>query len=727
MNQVVDNYWTGKVTLEQVCAPTLRKGSLLVRTAFSLISAGTERMKVQQAKMNLVEKARARPDQVARVMEAITRHGVVATYQKVTNRLKTPVPLGYSLAGTVVAVGDGVNDFQVGDRVAGAGSSANHAEYNLIPVNLCCRVPDDVPLDRAACTTVGAIALQGVRQANPQLGDLVVVIGLGLVGQFCIQLLAASGCKVLGLDLESSRLELAKTLGAHFVGLPEETSARRQVQAISDGIGADIVVVAASSSTADPVHLAAELARDRARIVDIGKTKLDLPWEIFYEKELDLRMSRSYGPGRYDPSYEEKGVDYPVGYVRWTEKHNMELFLELVAQGKVRTQEIINRRFTIADAETAYQKLLEDKSAMGILLEYPADAVVPASRLDFAAPGLPSPGFPAPRTQPGEIVLGVIGAGNHCKSMLLPGLRRESQVVKKGICAATGLSVTDTAKRFQFQYATTDAEQIVNDPTINTVFIATRHNLHAPLALAALKNGKAVFVEKPLAIKEEELSSLESMARERKCALMVGYNRRFAPHVRQLARWMHTQPEPWIATYRVNAGSLPLNHWYYDPEQGGGRLLGEVCHFVDLLVFLFGSYPDAVQTAIASVGRSRPVEDNAVSTLHFDSGSLGQIIYSAEGDPTIPKERLEVIGNGSVATLDNFQRLSIVQNHKKRTWRSIVPDKGHQACLQSFLQAVYTGAEMPIALNDLFRVSHVCFQLTHSLQQQTSIPRPVVG
>jgi predicted dehydrogenase/threonine dehydrogenase-like Zn-dependent dehydrogenase len=717
MYQVTDNYWTGKVELQQVAAPTARPGTVLVRTAFSLISAGTERMKVQQAQMSLVGKARARPDQVNKVVQAVTRDGIAATYEKVMNRLKSPVPLGYSLAGTVIEVGNGVSDFRIGDRVACAGSSANHAEFNLVPKNLCCRVPDRVPLEAAACATVGAIALQGVRQGNPQLGDVAVVIGLGLVGQFCVQLLAANGCKILGIDPEAQRLGLAKSLGADLVGPPERGSARRQVEAMSNGIGADLVLVAASSTTPDPIRLAAELARDRARVVDIGKTNLDLPWEIFYEKELDLRMSRSYGPGRYDPIYEEKGIDYPVGYVRWTERRNMELFLGLIAQDRIRTQEIINRRFAIANAEVAYQTLLVDNSALGILLEYPVNEVVPASRIDF----------PRNRASNGEIVLGVIGAGNHCKSMLLPVLKKEPHVVMKAVCAATGLSATHTANSFGFEYATTDADQVLSDAHINTLFVATRHDLHAPLTLAALKAGKAVFVEKPLAIREEDLLELESVCRHTQASLMVGYNRRFAPHVKHLAKWMHAQPGPWIATYRINAGALDLSHWHYDQAQGGGRLLSEVCHFVDLLTFLFGSYPQTVQAVAASNDGPRPAEDAAIYTLQCASGSVGQIIYTADGDPAVPKERLEVIGNGGVATLENFRKLTIVQNGRKITWRSIVPDKGHRAALRSFLHAVHNGVEMPIPLNDLFTVSHVCFQLSASLRQRPSIQQPLAG
>jgi predicted dehydrogenase/threonine dehydrogenase-like Zn-dependent dehydrogenase len=710
MYQVTDNYWNGEVTLEEVCAPTVREGCVLVRTAYSLISAGTERMKVQQSQKSLVGKARARPDQLAKTLETLARDGMVATFEKVMNRLKTPVPLGYSLAGEVIAIGDGVHEFRVGDRVACAGSSANHAEFTVIPTNLCAAVPDNVSLDLAACATVGAIALQGVRQANPQIGDVVAVVGLGLVGQFCVQLLVASGCKVVGFDLDPARLELARSCGAHSVGLSQKHAAKVQVEDLSHGMGADVVLIAASSNTSDPVELAGEIARDRARIVDIGKTRLELPWEVFYEKELDFRMSRSYGPGRYDPSYEENGVDYPVGYVRWTEKRNMELFLDMMAQGKVRPQAIVNRQFAIAEAERAYQTLLEEKSALGILLEYSASATAakPQGHIELRTGSRPSNG---------QLRMGVIGAGNHCKSMILPHLRKNTNVSLIGVCAATGLSATDTGRRFGFQYATTDTTRILDDPQLNTVLIATRHNLHAPLAVSALRAGKSVFVEKPLTIKEADLNELEKQCGEGASSLMVGYNRRFAPMVLQLRRWMQSQSGPWIGTCRINAGRLPLNHWYYDPEQGGGRLLGEVCHFVDLFVFLFACQPVSVNVQSTNLqDAARPAEDNAIYTVCFASGSVAQIIYTAEGDSSVGKERLEIIGNGGIATLDNFRRLDIVQNGRKRTWRTLFPDKGHRAALTAFLKAARSGSEMPINLNGSFLVSRVCFRLRDALR-----------
>jgi predicted dehydrogenase/threonine dehydrogenase-like Zn-dependent dehydrogenase len=719
MQQVTDNYWSGEVKLEEVCAPTARPGGVLVRTAFSLISAGTERMKVQQSQMTLAGKARARPDQVRRVLETLAREGAVATYRKVMNQLKMPVALGYSLSGEVIEVGDGADSFRIGDRVACAGSSANHAEFNFAPKNLCAKVPDGVSLEAAACTTVGSIALQGLRQANPQIGDVVVVLGLGLVGQFCVQLLIASGCKVLGIDIVPARRELATKLGAHAVSQPDRYDAWGRLAELGAGIGADIILLTASGSSPEPVRLSAELARDRACIVDIGRTALELPWESFYEKELELRMSRSYGPGRYDPSYEERGVDYPAGYVRWTENRNMELFLDLVKNGQVHPEFLVSHRIPFAEAEKAYQLLLEDKSALGILLEYHSEDKQPERRIAFSAP---------PREAWKQVGLGVIGAGNFCKSMLLPHLSRRPMVQMIGICAATGISANDTGKRFGFKYATCNPQEILSDPDVNSVLIATPHNLHAPLAADALRAGKRVFVEKPLALKAEHLNELERICREENPGLMVGYNRRFAPHVQELARWMHSQPAPWIATYRINAGRLPSGHWYSDAEKGGGRLLGEVCHFVDLLIFLFGSYPERVSAESAyGFSSKKSPEDNAAYTLCFRSGSVAHIIYSSEGDTSVGKERLEVIGNGGLALLQDFRYLKIVQNGKKREWRNWLPDKGHKREMQQFIQAITSGCEMPIPLADLWATSYVCFALRDALQKGGSVEVELAG
>jgi predicted dehydrogenase/threonine dehydrogenase-like Zn-dependent dehydrogenase len=713
MQQITDNYWSGEVKLEEVSSPSVRPGGVLVRTAFSLISAGTERSKIQQSKMTLAGKARARPDQVKRVLETLARDGAMATYRKVMNQLKTPVPLGYSLSGKVIAVGDGADLFRVGDRVACAGSSANHAEFNFIPKNLCVKVPDGVSLESAACTTVGAIALHGIRQAAPQMGDVVVVLGLGLVGQFCMQLLLTSGCKVMGIDLDPARLELAQRLGAHAVCLPELREARRQLAFLNAEMGADIVLLTVSSSSPEPVRLSAELTRDRARIVDIGKTSLDLPWELFYEKEIDLRMSRSYGPGRYDPSYEDNGVDYPAGYVRWTENRNMECFLDLLKRGQVHPEALLSHRVSFDQAEQAYDLLLEDKSALGILLEYHSEGKIPTRKIEIKS---------ASRVVLKGLRVGVIGAGNFCKSTLLPNLMREQKVELVGICAATGISAKDTAQRFGFNYATCDPQQILDDSGINTVLLATPHNLHASVAAAALRSGKRVFVEKPLAVKIDELKDLERVCQHENSALMVGYNRRFAPHVQELARWMHSQSASWIVTYRVNAGPLPADSWHAGAEQGG-RLLGEVCHFVDTLIFLLGCYPVRVSAESAcSAGSEESRDEHAAYTLLFRSGSVANITYSAHGDASAGKEHIEVIGNNGIATLRDFRHLRIMQDRKKREWRSSLPDKGHKREMKEFIRAAVSGSPMPIPLADLFATSYACFALCDALQQGTSIP-----
>ena len=623
------------------------------------------------------------------------------------SRLKTPVPLGYSVSGMVIAVGDGVTEFRLGDRVACGGSTANHAEFNFVPQNLCVRVPDGVSLDSAACTTVGAIALQGVRQAGPQLGETVVVLGLGLVGQLCVALLKAAGCTVFGIDLDSSRLELALAMGAHSVSLADRDLVRRKLSSIDTVTGADVVLIAASSTSPEPTRLAAELVRDRGRIVVVGKTPLDLPWETSYEKELDLRMSRSYGPGRYDPVYEERGIDYPLGYVRWTEKRNMQQFLDFLARGLVHPELIVSHRFSFSEAEKAYSALTTDKSALAILLEYPATEQLPATRIEVR---------PRSSAAQGSVRLGVIGAGNFCKSTLLPNLHN-SRVDFVALCAAHGWSASESARRFGFRCATTNPDEIISDPNINAVVIATRHDLHATLATAALRAGKAVFVEKPLTIHEGDLAELEGVCLEQNSALMVGYNRRFAPHTLELARWMDSEPGPWVLTYRVNAGALPASHWYYDAETGGGRLVGEVCHFIDLVIRLVRQYPTrlaALSTCVA--GTLQQAEENAVYTLSFPGGSVAQVIYSAAGDSSVSKEKLEVIGCGGVAVLENFRRLEIVQNGKRRTWRSFSSDKGHKNELREFVNAIVGGCSMPIPFTDLKTVSQICFELQRALR-----------
>jgi len=670
-------------------------------------------MKVQQAQMGLLKQAKTRPDQVATVMKTLSREGLLATYEKVMNRLRTPVPLGYSISGTVVETGENAGEFSIGDRVACGGSTANHAELNFVPKNLCVLLPTGVSSEHGCAATVGAIALHGVRQADVQLGDVVLVVGLGLVGQFCVQLLQASGCVVIGVDLDATRCDLARTLGAQWTGLPEECSVRRIVSTLSRNDGADVVLLTASGDTPEPAHFATNLARDRGRIVDIGKTPLEFPWETFYERELELKMSRSYGPGRYDPVYEELGVDYPASYVRWTEKRNMQAFLDLVASGKVKVDPLITHRIRFDEAGKAYQHLLEDRSALGIVLEYEGCPFSPSPRrLEIAAKRL---------KQTPQIRLGVIGAGNFCKSVLLPRLKK-LDVELCGLCTNTGLTAAEGARRFGFQFATTSVDELLQDDRVNTILIATRHDSHAQLTARAMKAGKSVFVEKPLALTEEDLQAVEDACALGGGQLIVGYNRRFSPLVQQLHEWMQqNRTGPWIASYRVNAGQLAHNSWYNDPAEGGGRLLGEVCHFVDLLIYLFGSCPTSVHAESSSDGQAFRREENAVYSLRFENGSIGQIIYSSEGDSRVSKEKLEVIGNGGVAVLDQFRRLEMIRKGRRSARRKLAPQKGYKEELDQFFHSVRQGTCPPIPTNELFVTSRTCFALQKALRDGHSI------
>ncbi|MGH9471618.1 MAG: bi-domain-containing oxidoreductase [Terriglobales bacterium] len=713
MFQVTDNYWSGEVKLEEVPAPIPRPGTVLVRSVYSLISAGTERMKVQQAQMSLVGKARARPDQLRKVRSTVQQEGLLNTVQKVMSRLKAPVPLGYSLAGTVEALGADAGQFRVGDRVACGGSSANHAHFNVVPVNLCVPVPNGVSLDHAAFTTVGAIAMHAVRQTQAQFGELVVVVGLGLVGLLCLQMLRELGCIVVGVDLEPARLELASTMGAVFASRPDAGALHQQVRALSAGLGADAVLLAASADSADPVLLAGDLLRDRGRLVDVGKARLELPWEVFYDKELELRMARSYGPGRYDPSYEEQGVDYPVGYVRWTERRNMACFLDMVAAGKLNLKPMISHEYEFNHATDAYATLMNDHGALGIVLRYDRQPD-PAPHTYLRLPR-------SQRASASPVQIGVIGAGNFCKSMLLPRLRRLPQVNLAAVCAATGLSAADTARRFGFALSTTRFDDVLADPAVTSVVIATRHHLHAPMATSALEAGKSVFVEKPLATTPDDLERVLTAAATAPGLLMVGYNRRFAPLVRRLRAWMANYRQPWIVDYRVNAGSLPANHWFRDPSQGGGRLLSELCHFVDTALYLCDSPPVEVSAAGAPPTAAIPADEHAVYSIRFASGSIATIIYTGEGDLAAGKERLEVIGNGGLAVLDNFRSLNIVASGRRQRHKTRTPDKGHTEELRQFVHAVESGAPSPIALQELSWVAETCFALQRALLERTPV------
>ncbi len=707
MKQVVQNYRTGQLSVEELPPPALKPGGVLVRTVWSLISAGTERQTIETAQSSLIGKARSRPDLVKQVLSNLKREGIESTYEKVKTRLNQLKPLGYSAAGVVTQVGREAGEFRPGDRVACAGAGyASHAEVVYVPKNLCCKVPDAVPLESACYTTVGAIALQGVRQADPQLGETLAVIGLGLVGQLTVQLLKAAGCQILGVDIDDNACELAKRSGADAVA-SDADSALAACDALTAGRGADCIVVTAATKSSEPVELAAELARDRARVVVVGLVGMDVPRHSFYDKELELRLSRSYGPGRYDPDYEEKGNDYPISYVRWTEQRNMEAFLRLIKEGKINTSQLTTHRFLIGQAEQAYDLILNGgERYCGVVLEYPnADekATLPLRRT------------PVTRVGAGELGVSFIGAGNFARGVLLPIVKRASRTQLLGVAAATGLSAKNTAGQFGFSYATTDYREILSDDESRLIFIATRHDSHAELAAEALRHGKHVFVEKPLATTEEGLREVVAAARQSSGLLMVGYNRRFAPIAVKVKEKFRDRAGPMTIAYRVNAGRLAGDHWAYNSIEGAGRIVGEVCHFIDFVQYLTNSLPRRVTAeAVPQTRTAGCLDDSIVISMSMADGSIASIIYTASGDSAVAKEHIEIFCDGSVAQIVDFKSAVLIRDGKKTRLAKGAQDKGHAAEIAAFLDAARDIADIPIELESLVATTLASFAIVES-------------
>jgi predicted dehydrogenase/threonine dehydrogenase-like Zn-dependent dehydrogenase len=725
MKQIAQNYRSGELTLVDVPVPACKAGGVLVRTHFSLISTGTEMMKIDESKLSLVGKARARPDQVRKVLQSVSQQGLAATYRKVSDRLDSYTPLGYSLSGEVVEVGAGVTEFSVGQRVACAGNAhALHAEYNWVPRNLCVGVPDGVSGEHAAFTTVGAIAMQGYRQSEARLGETACIIGLGLVGQLLVQVLRAAGVNVVGVDPSTERCRLAERTGAAACGAPEGGSLQMvaaTLAELTDGAGADHVFITAGGGTNQPVELAAELARDRARIVDIGKCRLDLPWNAYYAKELDVRFSRSYGPGRYDPTYEERGVDYPIGYVRWTERRNLQCFLDLVREGRIDLTPMVSAVLPFDDAVRAYERIRAgEQPGVGILFRYPPDAPR-QNRLGSQTFSGPSRGRPGPA---GPVVrLSVIGAGNYATSMLLPHLRGRADVELVEVATTTGLSAANAQRKFGFRRYSTDYQGLLADDAIAAVLVATRHDSHARMACEALRAGKAVFVEKPLAVDPQQLSAVRATVEETgNDRLMVGFNRRFAPLLGELRDLWGPRAGPLQLRYDVNAGQLEADSWYRSQEQGS-RIVGEGCHFIDTASWWLGSDPVDV-VAISTPGDP----DDAVLTLTYPDGSIVTISYLTRGDTRYPKEVLQVFGQGQVARFHNFQAWELWRDGKRRTKRSRSGrDKGQRRQVDAFIRAVVSGEAMPIALASLFATTSATFAAGHSLASRGIEPITAVG
>jgi predicted dehydrogenase/threonine dehydrogenase-like Zn-dependent dehydrogenase len=711
MKQVLQNRKTGRPFVGEVPVPVLQRGRVMVQTVASLISAGTERMAVEAVGKGLVNEARQRPDLVKAVVDKVKSDGLMNTFASVRNKMEASTTLGYSAAGIVVGIGEDISEFQVGDRVACAGVGfASHAEVLSVPKNLCVHLPGNVSFESGSFGTLGAIALQGIRLSEPTLGESIVVIGLGLVGQLTVQLLKANGCRVFGLDLDPQRVKLAIDLGADDAAVSGDESAKA-IDNWTRGRGADAVLITAATESNQPVELAAKISRLKGRVVVVGMTGLNIPRQPFFSRELKLTISMSYGPGRYDPEYEERGHDYPLPYVRWTERRNIEAFLELISSGKLDVERLITHRFQIDEAERAYQLISGnvDEAYLGVILNYDPDRELTRRVVLNAAT--------KPRTDK-AITLGVIGAGGYVPAMLLPHFKALG-VNLRSIATASGVSAHDVGKRFDFEFAVSSAEEVLEDEHVNLVVVGTRHDLHADLATKALQLNKHVFVEKPLALSDEQLDRIANAAQTSSARLMVGFNRRFSPLARQAKDFFEGCDTPLSIVYRVNAGRVPKEHWIQTESEGGGRIVGEVCHFVDLMVFLTGARPVSVFAEAVSAKSAKVIDsDSVLITLKFSDGSNGSIAYLAEGDKALAKERVEIFGGGRTFVLDDYRRALSYRDGRENVSTLKAQDKGQKDQVRVVCDALLSGGEPPISLEDLVVTTRTTFRVLDSLHEK---------
>lgn len=710
MKQILQNVKTGALAVAEVPPPVARPGFVLVRTAASLISAGTERSTVEAGQKGLVGRAIEQPALVKKVIDKARSEGVVATFDAVRSKLGSLSALGYSAAGIVVDVGDDDTGFRIGDRVACAGVGyASHAEVLSVPKNLCVRLPDKVEFDAGAFGTVGAIALQGVRLAEPTLGESVVVIGLGLIGQLTVQLLNANGCRVFGIDLAEVKIDLAKRLGAE-AGCAPNGDAKRRVLEWSRGRGADAVLITAGTSSNDPVELAGEVSRPKGRVIVVGAVGLNIPRKPYFDRELTFRISMSYGPGRYDREYEERGHDYPIGYVRWTEGRNIESFLDMVAGGRIDVESLTTHRFKIDEGEQAYELITSNEPYLGVVLQYDTERPV-ESRI----------ALPAKKTAAGSaqaVRIGMIGAGDYAKSMLLPNFKNNGAEFQ-AIATATGVTARAVGEQYGFAHCVSSADEVLSNAAVNLVVIATRPGSHGELARQALEAGKNVFVEKPLAITEEELAGVLA-AIKTGGELMVGFNRRFSALAVAAEQFFTGRQTPLSINYRVNAGRMSPNHWVQDPSEGG-RIIGEVCHFVDFVQFLTGSLTTRVfAESITSRNAEATNEDSVFITLRLADGSNASIAYLAEGDKALPKERIEIFGGGRSFVIDDFRSATAYENGREKTTKLREQDKGQREEIRAVMDVVMGRRPAPISLEDLATTTRATFKIKESLR--TGLP-----
>ena len=711
MDQLTQDLKKGHMQILEVPFPTLGKRQVLVRNHYSVISTGTESKTVSDARKGYIAKAKARQKEVKQVIDSIKTRGLAKTYKTVMNKLEAPSALGYSSAGEVIGIGEGVTQFKVGDLAACGGSTAVHADVAAVPVNLCVKVPKEIDLKHAAFAAIAAVALQALRQADLRLGENCIVIGLGLIGQITIQLLNASGITSIGIDIKEEQVRLAQQNNAHLALKRNREDIEEMILQHTHGHRADAVIITASSSSTDPVELAGKLCRKKGKVIIVGAVPTGFSRADYYKKELDLRMSCSYGPGRYDPQYEEHGHDYPIGYVRWTGNRNMQAYIDLLAKNKLNMDPLITHVFDLIDAPEAYRMILEcSEPFCGILIRYDIGKELKSKVI------LKEQSFPA-----AEPNVGLIGAGSFAKNVLLPGMKGLCNLV--AVAAAHGNNARYAADKYGFNYCTDKADEIIEDENIDTVFIATRHNLHAEYVIKALKKGKNVFVEKPLALTVHELEEIHRVyhtllsTHHSPPRLMVGFNRRFSPHMLKV-KSLFLAEQPKAMNFRVNAGAVPKEHWIHDPEIGGGRIIGEVCHFIDLAMDVAGSKITSVYADVLKEPGN--LDDTLAVTLSFENGSIANISYFSNGSKRLPKEYLEIFCHGQAVIIHDFKTMEIygksVSKMKLRT-----QDKGHKKELSCFFDSIKNGDQSPISFDEIYHSTAVTFAVIESLQANRGI------
>ncbi|PCI65245.1 MAG: dehydrogenase [Gammaproteobacteria bacterium] len=715
MKQVLQKFSDGTTEVCDIPLPRCSSGHILIQSSCSLISVGTERSLVSFGRSNYLSKARQQPDKVRDVINKIKTDGLMPTIEAVKSKLDQPIPMGYSNVGTVIEVGADVTTFKIGDRVLSNGA---HAEFVCVPVNLCAKIPDSLSDEDAVFTVLGAIALQGIRLSAPTFGESVAVVGLGLVGLMCAQLAKANGCRVIGFDFDGEKVKLAKQLGIEAVAFTDPEDAIKLSVQFSRGKGVDIALVAAASSNSDPMIMAAKMCRKKGRLTQVGVTELAIPRDIMFKKELTLQVSCSYGPGRYDESYENKGIDYPFDYVRWTEQRNFGAVLDTLAAKNILVSPLISHRYKIKDAVDAYDLLMNDRSALGILLEYPTNDLVDKQNLERTL----KLNVNAIPFKAGQVVIGAIGAGNHAGRTLLPAFKKAGARLKI-VASSQGLSGTYVAKNLGFEVNTTESDIIMADDEVNTVVIATQHSTHARFVIQALKAGKNVFVEKPLALNQHQLDEIKS-AYQDACRndfepkLMIGFNRRFSPLTQKMKSLINRSNTPFSLVYTCNAGEIPSDHWLQDPDIGGGRIIGEACHFIDMARFMANSPIQSIQAVVMKQAEGiTDCQDTATITLTFENGCIASINYFSNGHKSFAKERIEIFQGQKIIVLDNFRLLKGygIQGFNKLKLYS--QNKGQSECCQSFVDSIESGTANPISFAEQIEVSQACIDVMTQLSR----------